>query len=197
MRTPSARAALLAKCDLTTDMVKEFTELQGVVGGLYAQGARRSRSGRDGHLRSLQAGEHGRFDSAHARRPDRRACRQAGYAARLLPRRPDSRPARKIRSRCGARRRASSRFWSKASCRSRSARLRRAMPELREFLQDRISYYFRDVRGFAYDEVNAVMARRLRTTWPICGSRWKRFTTCGPRRISSRSPPASSASRIF
>ena len=30
-------AALLAKTDLTTDMVKEFTELQGVVGGLYAK----------------------------------------------------------------------------------------------------------------------------------------------------------------
>ncbi len=30
------RATLIAKCDLTTDMVKEFTELQGVVGGLYA-----------------------------------------------------------------------------------------------------------------------------------------------------------------
>ncbi len=32
----SDRAAELAKCDLVTDMVKEFTELQGVVGGLYA-----------------------------------------------------------------------------------------------------------------------------------------------------------------
>ncbi len=31
------RAALLAKCDLVTDMVREFTELQGVVGGLYAR----------------------------------------------------------------------------------------------------------------------------------------------------------------
>ena len=30
-------AARLAKCDLTTDLVKEFTELQGVIGGLYAQ----------------------------------------------------------------------------------------------------------------------------------------------------------------
>ena len=30
-------AASLAKTDLTTDMVKEFTELQGVVGGLYAR----------------------------------------------------------------------------------------------------------------------------------------------------------------
>lgn len=33
----AARAALLAKCDLTTELVKEFTELQGVMGGLYAQ----------------------------------------------------------------------------------------------------------------------------------------------------------------
>jgi glycyl-tRNA synthetase beta chain len=30
-------AALLAKTDLTTDLVKEFTELQGEVGGLYAR----------------------------------------------------------------------------------------------------------------------------------------------------------------
>ena len=30
------RAALWAKCDLTTDLVKEFTELQGIMGGLYA-----------------------------------------------------------------------------------------------------------------------------------------------------------------
>ena len=33
-------AARLAKTDLTTDMVKEFTELQGVVGGLYARAQR-------------------------------------------------------------------------------------------------------------------------------------------------------------
>ncbi len=31
------RAIQLCKCDLTTQMVKEFTELQGVVGGLYAK----------------------------------------------------------------------------------------------------------------------------------------------------------------
>jgi glycyl-tRNA synthetase beta chain len=31
------QAAKLAKTDLTTELVKEFTELQGVVGGLYAQ----------------------------------------------------------------------------------------------------------------------------------------------------------------
>jgi len=31
------KAALLAKADLTSELVKEFTELQGVVGGLYAK----------------------------------------------------------------------------------------------------------------------------------------------------------------
>jgi glycyl-tRNA synthetase beta chain len=31
------RAAELAKCDLVTDMVREFPELQGIVGGLYAR----------------------------------------------------------------------------------------------------------------------------------------------------------------
>ena len=31
------RAAELAKCDLGTEMVREFTELQGIVGGLYAK----------------------------------------------------------------------------------------------------------------------------------------------------------------
>ena len=31
------RAVELCKCDLTTQMVQEFTELQGIVGGLYAR----------------------------------------------------------------------------------------------------------------------------------------------------------------
>jgi glycyl-tRNA synthetase beta chain len=35
--TGSDRAAELAKCDLATEMVREFTELQGIVGGLYAR----------------------------------------------------------------------------------------------------------------------------------------------------------------
>jgi glycyl-tRNA synthetase beta chain len=35
----AARAARLAKADLATDMVREFTELQGVMGGVYAREA--------------------------------------------------------------------------------------------------------------------------------------------------------------
>lgn len=36
-RTAVVEAAMLAKTDLTTELVKEFTELQGIVGGLYAK----------------------------------------------------------------------------------------------------------------------------------------------------------------
>jgi glycyl-tRNA synthetase beta chain len=35
--THASRAARLAKADLTTDMVREFTELQGTIGGIYAR----------------------------------------------------------------------------------------------------------------------------------------------------------------
>src|SRR5260370_15624163 len=33
----AVRAAQLSKCDLTTELVKEFTGLQGIIGGLYAR----------------------------------------------------------------------------------------------------------------------------------------------------------------
>ena len=37
MASAAGRAARLAKADLTTDMVREFTELQGTMGGIYAR----------------------------------------------------------------------------------------------------------------------------------------------------------------
>jgi glycyl-tRNA synthetase beta chain len=37
LREPVLRAVELCKCDLTTQMVQEFTELQGIVGGLYTE----------------------------------------------------------------------------------------------------------------------------------------------------------------
>ena len=81
------KAALLSKTDLTTELVKEFTELQGIVGGLVRRGAgtrsRACRMRRAGHrrrdLRSLQARVDGRLGSADRRRRgalDRRQGRQ-------------------------------------------------------------------------------------------------------------------------
>ena len=47
------KAALLAKADLTTELVKEFTELQGVVGGLYARVQQLDRDMADGTRRAI------------------------------------------------------------------------------------------------------------------------------------------------
>ena len=85
------RARRLAlKCDLTTDMVKEFTDLQGIVGGLYAQaqGEPEEVGARD--LRSLQAAQHGRRNPVHARRPHPEPRRQMGHAGRMLQGRHDA-----------------------------------------------------------------------------------------------------------
>jgi len=62
------KAALLAKTDLTTELVKEFTELQGIVGGLYARVQQLDEDMKPavqlGDLRSLQARVDGRQRSS-------------------------------------------------------------------------------------------------------------------------------------
>ena len=78
------RAALLAKCDLTTDMVKEFTDLQGIVGGLYA------RAQGENEAVATAIYDHYKPLSMEDSIPSTRngqiagAGRQARYAARLL-----------------------------------------------------------------------------------------------------------------
>ena len=64
---PRPARRVLCKCDLTTELVKEFTELQGVVGGLYARAQGEPEAVWQRDLRSLQAGEHGRLDSPRPR----------------------------------------------------------------------------------------------------------------------------------
>ena len=68
--------------------------------------------------------------------------------------------------------------------------------ELREFLRDRVEYYFRDVRGFAYDEVSACMAAGWSDLVDL-EARLNASKPSAPRPISSPSPPASNASRTF
>ena len=69
--------------------------------------------------------------------------------------------------------------------------------ELEEFLVDRIRYYFREIRGFKYDEVNAVLA----SGWDdLVGCRRApggRPRSSSDARTSSRWPPASSAFATF
>ena len=57
-RDTPRRRARLAKADLTTDMVREFPELQGIMGGVYARdrGAARRRSGRRSTTTTCRSG---------------------------------------------------------------------------------------------------------------------------------------------
>ena len=57
-------AVNLAKTDLTAELVKEFTELQGIVGGLYARAQGHDEIVAQLDLHAVPAGLHGRRDSA-------------------------------------------------------------------------------------------------------------------------------------
>lgn len=152
-----ARAAQLSKCDLTTEMVKEFTELQGVVGGLYA----REQGEPEEVWRAIY--EHykpvsmedsipstptGRVVSLADKVDTLRGCFRVG----LIPTGSKD-PFALRRAAQGV-----IKILVEGGLRLRVSELAAGDEPLREFLLDRIRYYFRDVRGFRYDEVNAVLA---------------------------------------
>ena len=102
----AATAGRLAKADLATDMVRELTELQGVMGGIYAREEGQPERGVEGDLLPLPAGSRRRrcaADPRAARRGGRHvgggiAGRQARYGRRdVLRRREADRLARSVR----------------------------------------------------------------------------------------------------
>ena len=157
MRTPSAPPSS-RKCDLTTELVKEFTELQGVVGGLYA----RAQGEPEPVWQAIY--DHYKPESMEDSIPRNRTGQIVALADKLdtlrgcFARRPDShRLARSVRA--AARRAGRGQDPGGRQARSRRcATCSATTTQLREFFEDRVRYYFRDIRGFAYDEVNAAMA---------------------------------------
>ena len=147
------RAALLCKCDLTTDMVKELTELQGVVGGLYARA-----QGEPEHVwRAIY--DHYKPVSMEDSIPGTRAGQFVALADKwdtlvecfrigMVPTGSKD-PFALRRAAQGV-----VRILAEGSIAPRLS----PSDSLKEFLRDRIEYYFREVRGFKYDEVRAVLA---------------------------------------
>jgi glycyl-tRNA synthetase beta chain len=144
--SPAAvRAAELAKCDLTTELVKEFTELQGVVGGLYARA--------QGEPEDVAQAIYDQYEPV-PRTPDGQVLALADrldtlegfFGLGLMP--TGSRdPFALRRAALGV-----------VRILVEGRHSLPIPPELREFILDRVRYYFRDVRGYRYDEVNAVLA---------------------------------------
>jgi glycyl-tRNA synthetase beta chain len=153
----AVRAAELSKCDLTTELVKEFTELQGVVGGLYARV--------QGEPEPVWQAIYDQYkpESMEDRIPRNRTGQIVSLADKLDTLR------------------GCFRVGMIPSGSSDPFALRRAaqgvvkilvegkieLPlldflggdqALIDFFADRVKFYFKDQRGFAYDEVNACMA---------------------------------------
>jgi len=153
----SIRAARLSKCDLTTELVKEFTELQGVVGGLYARAQGepaevweaiydhyKPESMDDAIPRNLA----GQYVSVADKLDTLRGCFRLG----LVP--------TGSRDPFGLRRAAQGvvRILVEGRVECDLLALLEGNQALIDFFADRVKFYFKDHRGFAYDEVNACMA---------------------------------------
>ena len=147
------RAALLCKTDLTTDMVKEFTELQGVVGGLYAR--------EQGEPEQVWHAIYNHYKPVSME--DSIPHSSAGQIVALADKLDTLRECFRIglvptgsKDPFALRRAAQGvvRILVEAKIRLKLD----VSAELRAFILDRVEYYFRDVRGFKYDEVRAVLA---------------------------------------
>jgi glycyl-tRNA synthetase beta chain len=154
--THAVRASELSKADLTTELVKEFTELQGVVGGLYA----RVQGEPDAVWQAVY--DHYKPESMDDSIPRNRTGQLVALADKL-----DT-----LRG-CFAVGMIPTGSRDPLALRRAAQGVVKIVVEgkldldlapyidrddLREFFEDRVRYYFRDIRGFAYDEVNATMA---------------------------------------
>jgi glycyl-tRNA synthetase beta chain len=152
------RAAELAKCDLPTELVKEFTELQGVVGGLYARAEGEPEAVWQAiydHYKpvsmedSIPRSPAGRVVALADKLDTLRGC----FGVGLIP--------TGSRDPFALRRAAQGVVKILVEGRIEIPLLDAIGGDeaLRAFFEDRVKFYFKDARGFRYDEVNAAMAR--------------------------------------
>lgn len=152
------RAALLSKCDLTTDMVKEFTELQGVVGGLYARAQAEPESVATAiydHYKpvsmedSIPRTYEGQIVSIADKLDTLIECFEIGLAPTG-----SKDPFALRRAAQGI-----VKIVFEAELQLDVMQHVRT-PQLQSFLLDRVGFYLREIGGYPYDEVNAVLAVR-------------------------------------
>jgi len=179
------KAALLAKTDLTTELVKEFTELQGVVGGLYAKVQQldpilpastaeaisdaiydqyKPESMEDRVPRTLEGAILAIADKADSMAgmfalglqptgsKDPFALRRAANGiVKIIAKQELPLPIAKLFSDARAE-------YAGSEGESRFAKDVNFDEAMANFMRERLEFYLRDVRGFAYDVVKAVLA---------------------------------------
>jgi glycyl-tRNA synthetase beta chain len=186
------KAACLAKTDLTTELVKEFTELQGIVGGLYARVQKLDRDlAPDAHQLIAQAiYDHYKPESMEDSVPRTvegavlsiadKADSIAGMFALGLQPSGSKDPFALRRQANGIVKTIAEHklplsieqlFWDALAGYAGSEAEKKLGPKFATaqgqaeilqaivaFVRERIEFYLRDARGFAYDVVNAVLA---------------------------------------
>jgi glycyl-tRNA synthetase beta chain len=153
----AVRGAELCKCDLTTELVKEFTELQGVVGGLYA----RVQGEAEPVWQSIY--DHYKPESMDDAIPRHRTAQIVALADKL----DTLRGCFKVglipsgsRDPYALRRAAQGvvKILIEGGLELPLLDVLGDDAQLRAFFEERIKYYFKEIRGYAYDEVAACMA---------------------------------------
>ncbi|MGD0776614.1 MAG: glycine--tRNA ligase subunit beta, partial [Candidatus Solibacter sp.] len=153
----AVRAAELCKTDLTTELVKEFTELQGVVGGLYA----RVQGESDPVWQAIY--DHYKPESMEDAIPRHRTAQIVALADKLDTLRGCFRVGMVptgSRDPFALRRAAQGvvRILIEGRFEIPLFDFLGGDDSLKAFFAERVRYYFKDIRGFAYDEINACMA---------------------------------------
>jgi len=153
----AVRGAELSKCDLTTELVKEFTELQGVVGGLYARV--------QGEPEPVWQAIYDQYkpESMEDRIPRNRTGQIVSLADKLDTLRGCFRVGMipsGSRDPFALRRAAQGvvKILVEGKLELPLLDFLEGNQALIDFFADRVRFYFKDHRGFAYDEVNACMA---------------------------------------
>ncbi len=152
----AVRASRLSKADLTTELVKEFTDLQGIIGGLYARAQGepeevataiydhyKPASMEDSVPRTLA----GALLSLADKLDTLRGCFRVG----LIPSGSKD-PFALRRAAQGI-----VKILVEGKLRLPIQTLCEGNLQLEEFLAERVKHYFREIRGFKYDEVSAVL----------------------------------------
>jgi glycyl-tRNA synthetase beta chain len=162
------KAVLLAKTDLTTELVKEFTELQGIVGGLYARA--------QGLGETVAKAIYFQYDAAPQTiegqvlgLADRMATIAEMFSLGLEPTGSKDPFALRRAANAVIRILAESDLpftldGLESTALASLPRAHSAKPgSILAFLKERLEFYLRDMRGYAYDVVNAVLSTGLTT----------------------------------
>ncbi|MGB8261649.1 MAG: glycine--tRNA ligase subunit beta [Terracidiphilus sp.] len=164
-------AVRLAKTDLTTELVKEFTELQGIIGGVYARvqglGEKVAQAIYDQYKpASIEDAIPSTAEGQLLGIADRIQTTVAMFCLGHGPTgskdpfalRRSANSIVKILAESQLPLTLSEVLSIAANQVDQSAKAETTLPDLVKFLQERLTFYLKDVRGFAYDVVNAVLA---------------------------------------